>query len=378
MLLLLAAAARALTLDEAVARAAEVDPSAVIAALQWKKAQLDAGQAWLATGPTPEVQSERKWSTGAIADRTTLDVTLATLSAGAWLDAASRSSDARAARYDAAAATLDAQYAAAALYYSVLAGEAGVDAARRNLEAAEATARASRARVGAGLDSELSGRSAEAGRLEAEARVAGAEATLAVARARLGRALQQEVGDLAEAAAPEMPAERGTSPWLQAEAARVTAAKLGHYAAIGDLLPSGKLVASTPLWTTDWQLALVGSWTFEGIAGPFLAERSRAIDARIAAIEYDALQRDLDLDFTEARAEAAAARRVAEASRAREQLASDALRVGQARLEAGLASTLEVLRLQDDLASARRARIGSEFDEALSILDARRVAGLQP
>jgi outer membrane protein TolC len=375
-MLFLATAAYALTLEEAVARAAEVDPSAVIAALEWEKAKLDAGQAWLATGPTPELRAERKWSTGAVADRATLDVTLATLSAGAWFDAASMSSDARAAKYDAAATALDVQYAAAALYYAVLAAMADLDAARRNLEAAEATTRASRARVSAGLDSELSGRSAEAGRLEAEARVAKAEATLAIARARLSRALEQEVGDLAAAGTPELPMERGSSPWLQAEAARITSAELGHYAAVGDLLPSGKLVASTPLWLTDWQLALAGSWTFEGIAGPFLKERSRAIDARIAAIQYDALQRDLDLDFTESRARAAAARRVAEASRAREQLAAEALRVGQARLEAGLASTLEVLRLQDDLASARSARVASEFDEALSILEARRVAGL--
>ena len=53
--------ANALTLEETVARAAEVSPSAVIAELEWRQARLDAAEKWSGMTITPEITVERSW-----------------------------------------------------------------------------------------------------------------------------------------------------------------------------------------------------------------------------------------------------------------------------------------------------------------------------
>ena len=70
------------------------------------------------------------------------------------------------------------------------------------------------------------------------------------------------------------------------------------------------------------------------------------------------------------------AREVRSAHEAREALAVEALSIGSVRLAAGLDSSLEVLLLQDELASARAASVAAELEEYSAILESRRVAGL--
>ncbi len=377
MILLVASFARALTLEEAVARAAEVDPTAIIAELAWKRSQLSAAESWVGLGPSPGVSATRLWSTGAVSDRVTFDAQIASLSVPDWFLAGQASAYVGAARWTSSATRLDAQYAAAALYESVIAAQGALDAAHETQGFAESTVRASKARVAAGLESELIGRSAEISLLDAQANTELAEAGVTIASARLQRALQMAIGALEPPTRFALPTDTAASPWLRASAAAVTAAKLGHNAAIAGWLPAGGISASTPLFQTDWQFALTGTWQFDGVVGPFLRERETALDVRIAGTQYDALQRDLDLGLVEARANASAAHRVAEAARARESLAKESVKVGQTRLEVGLASTLEVLRLQDDAAAATFGRVQAELNEALAVLEARRVAGIE-
>jgi outer membrane protein TolC len=376
LLLLLLSPAYALTLDEAVARAAEVDPAAVVAELDWRKSQLEAGEAWADLGPTPSLRASRRFSGGAVADSSSATVAIGVLDPPAWLDAGAASSSARALRHTAEATTLDAQYASATLYYRVLAAEAALTAAREGERFATATA--TTARVSAGLESELVGRSARLGLLEAQALTAQAEADVAVARAALSRALEQDIDALEAPAAPlALPEDTRGSPWLDVAAARVAAAKWAHASAVAGIFPTGGIEAESAAGTfEDWSLTLGLTWTFDGLAGPFLRAREAALEQKIQTVQLDALERDLDVTLTTAREQARAADRVSEAAKAREILAAESLQVGQTRLSVGLASSLEVLRLQDEAAKARRDRVKAELDAALSRLEGRRVAGI--
>jgi outer membrane protein TolC len=67
---------------------------------------------------------------------------------------------------------------------------------------------------------------------------------------------------------------------------------------------------------------------------------------------------------------------VQEAQAARRALAEAALAAGQARVKAGISATLELLRLQDDVASARADLVAAELEAQTATLEARRVAAL--
>lgn len=377
-LFLLLPLAHALTLDETVRRAAEVDPLAVVAELEWRQARLDAAEAWTALGPTPSVSLSRRYSGGAVADQDNLKVSFEILDPPAWFDAGASSALARSQRHTATATSLDAQYAAATLFYTVLAAEAALEAAREGERFAEATTQATSARVTAGLESELSGRSARLGLLEAQATTAQAEADVSIARASLARALQQDI-DAVEAptgalAIPEAVTE---SPWIHAAEAQLDEAKWEHASAIAGIFPTGSIEADSSIGTIDdWALTLGVTWEFDGLAGPFLRARRAALEQRIEGVQLDAVERDLALLLTTAREQARASDRVAEAARARVELADESLQVGQTRLSVGLASSLEVLRLQDDAAKARADHVRAELDAATARLEARRVAGM--
>ncbi len=368
--------ARALTLDEAVLRAAEVDPNAVVAELTWRQARLDATEAWAGLGVTPSVSASRRFAAGTVADVNSVSLGIGVLDPPAWLGAARESAQARGARQVSDATSLDAQYAAATLFYEALAAEAALAAAKEGERVAQATAEATAARVAAGLESELAGRSARLGLLQAQADTAQAEADVAISRARLGRALQQDIDALTPAAALPVTDEAGRSPWLDVAATELDVAKLEHAEAIAALFPTGSIRADSSFATlNEWALTLGMTWQFDGVIGPFARARSAAIEQEIATVELDAAERDYVLLARIAAEQARAARRVAEAARAREELANESLGVGQARLSVGLASSLEVLRLQDEAANARADRVRSELAEATATLDARRVAG---
>lgn len=376
-MILLADAAFALTLAEAVQRAAEVDPNAVVAELAWQQTQLDAAEAWVQLGLTPTFAASRRIDPLVTTDRVTLDLAVGALDPYAWFAATQRSSVAGSARYAAAATMLDAQYAAATLFYSSVLAQDGVEGAREGERIAKATLDATTARVAAGLESELAGRSARLSLLEAEATTAETEAALAIARASLARALQQELGALeAPGALPELPRDATESPWLSVARADVTAARFEEYANIAEIFPTGTLAADSNLPFDTWGLTLGVSWTFDGLAGPFLRARHAALARTIAEVQLDALERDQELALLTAKETARAARRVAEAARARVELAAESLNVGQVRLSMGMASSLEVLRLQDDAAKARADRVDAELVEATARLEALRVGGV--
>lgn len=375
MIPLLVPVAFATTLEEVVARAAEVDPDALVAQLEWKRDRVDAVEAWAQLGPTPSVSVTRNLT--ANTDSGAMSVSVGALEPGTWMDAVQQSSQARVSRWEADATTLDVQYFAAFLYFEALSAEAGLQAAKVGEELAQATVTATRARVAAGLESEILGKSADIGLLQAQAERVTAEANVAITRARLARAIEQELGDLAPAAAPPLPADEPNSPWLHAAEAEVDAARMEHWRRLAEILPEGDLRAVTGFPDVgDWNVYVGATWRFDGVIGPFARARSAAIDKKIAEVEAEGLGRDLGVLLTTARAQAEAATKVAEAARAREKLAEETLRVGQTRLQAGLTSSLEVLRLQDEAAQARLDRVDAELAEALARLEARRVAGV--
>lgn len=383
MILLCVAFANALTLQQAVDRAAEVDPSALTAALQARQARLSAAESWVQLGVSPSLSASRTLVGGGAVGGATVDsarftMTSDALDPSAWFDATQLSAQARAARWVASGAELDAQYAVALLYFGVRSAEAALAAAEAGEIAANGTLSAVRARVAAGLDSELTGKRAEAAALLARSVSLTATSDVEVSRLQLARALQQESVDaLAAPPALSLPGLVSESPYLASAAAELDAARLDHAKDIAGLFPSGSVSAGTPLDPLDWSVTVGATWTLDGVAGPLLRERVSALEIEVAQTQLDAVQRDLALGIAVATSQAKAAQSVAEAAAARESLAEESLKVGQLRLSAGLASGLEVLLLQEDLAEARADRVASEFAASTAVLEARRMAGVR-
>lgn len=374
--------AAAMTLEEAVQRAATIDPAAVIAASNERIAALAATEAWAGLGLSPSASYSRRLQAGVWTGGLSWQVSLGALDPAAWFNAAQQGAQRDSAVAQAEAARLDAQYAAALLYYDAIAAQGYLDAARADLTSATGIAEVTQARLKAGLESDLAARAAELERLRAQAAVAQAESGLRIARARLQRALQADPGDLTPPGLPAFPGDERRSPWLDSAAAEVRAARSGQQERVAAIFPAGFLNVSSGSTTTAgaatgvWSLNVGLSWTLDGVVNPFLRAREADLERRIAEVSYDNLKLDLDLGLTEARARADAARVQVDAARAREALAAESLAIGQARQQAGLSNALELLRLQDDLLLARADRVQAEHAEALAILSARRLAGL--
>ncbi len=375
------APARALTLDEAVARATEVNPQAVVAELEAGASATRANRRWTTVLPdlgvrqTSTLLPTPTTETVARQFRATWDI----LDGPAWLEATRDGADAQAQRAAATATRLDAAYAAAALYFEALAAKGRVTAARTSAQVAESTLTTTRAQAQAGVTDELTYRSAELAAIGARAALARAEADVSITQARLARALQQPLdGELAPSAPPPLPDDTIQSPWLDARRAEVRAARLDTLTAWAELLPTASLRATRPLgvvtdtWTTELQLR----WDLDGGVAPMLEAREKSLARQAREVELDALERDLRLGVEVAKERAGAANVVAEAARAREQLADSSVTLAQTRLAAGVARPLEVLRLQDDAATARIQRVDAELEAALATLEARRLAGL--
>jgi outer membrane protein TolC len=264
-------------------------------------------------------------------------------------------------------------------YLEALAAKGRVAAARTSAQVAESTLSTTRAQAQAGVTDELTYRSAELSAIGARAALARAEADVSITHARLARALQQPLdGELAPSGPPARPQDTIQSPWLDAQRAEVRAAKLDTLTAWEEVLPTASISATRPIgvvtdtWTTELQLR----GDLDGGVAPFLEAREKSLARQAREIELDALERDLRLGVEVAKERAGDANVVAEAARAREQLADSSVTLAQTRLAAGVARPLEVLRLQDDAATARIQRVDAELEAALATLEARRLAGL--
>lgn len=364
-----------MTLEEAVARAREVDAYTAAAELEWRVLQMEAAERWSALGLSPEVTLERRWTRNAVAEQGEMKVTTGVLNAPLWFDALEQSAQARSGRRVAEATALDAQYAAAVLYFEALAGESLRDAATFFRDEAERTLATTRARVTAGLDSPLMLRAAEVQAMEARAALARAESTALNARARLSRAVGQEVGELTPTRVAPPPAEPARSPWIASYTEQAAAARFERAQSWSELLPSAELSAEAPLGGGPWTVALQGTWTFDGL-GPVFRARAAALAAKQAEVLADGLQRDHDLGVATGREDARSLAEVVAWAREREALAAESLAEGQARLGVGLLDTLDVIELQEDVVKARVDRVEAELEEAYVVLEARRLAGI--
>ncbi|GDX78448.1 hypothetical protein LBMAG42_02590 [Deltaproteobacteria bacterium] len=375
MMLLCFNAAQALTLQATVERAASVSPDAIVAALDARRAGLDAAEAYASLGIKPKLVIARTYRGGATTASTSIG---ATVDASGWLSMPQRAAEATAARYAAEGTTLDAQYAAALLFISAIEAERALEAKTATEVAAEGTAAAVRVRVTAGLESELAGRSADAAVLVARAERLRGAAEVRITRVRLARALElEDLGELEVPAPLSLPSDAAASPWVDVASESVRAARWGHLVELAGWLPRAGIKGETPLAAGPWAITLSATWSFDGLAGPLFQERRSALATRIAETELEALKLDLAAELEVAVELARAAREVLAAHQARESLSEEALTIGRVRLGAGLASSLELLRLQDELASSRAARVAAELEEQAAILEARRVAGVR-
>lgn len=374
-----AQAAFAIDLSATLTRAAEVDPTVVIASLNRKVAAADTSESWTTVLPTPS------WSTRiplSEAPRTSsVDVDLNLFAPQDWLDISQKYAITRSTRYAIDATRLDVEHAAANLYYTAMAADAAVAAAEESMALADATVAATRARRDAGLDSDLSLKAAEIGALNAKATLVAARSDRTQALALLSRALQQEVDAVSVEAAPALPSDPGRSPWMDVAEADIDAARRGYYEELAGFLPTAGLGATTSITAAGasaWVVAIQAQWTLDGVLGPWFRARQGAYITQIAEVERDALEDDLAVAARVAREQARVALELAEVARAREALADEALAVGRSRLSAGLESTIDVLRLQDDAAAARSDTVAAELAAAVAVLEVRRLGGLPP
>jgi outer membrane protein TolC len=369
--MLFVVSAWAVTLKEVVERAAEVSPTALVSSLESRVAGLEAAEAWAGLGLTPSFSYSTTFPVGS--STFSLSAILGVLELSNWMDAFQQQAQAGGARALEQATILDAQYAAAYLFYDLVGAQAQSEASEASVKAAKASYDAVSARVSAGLLSELDGRSAELALLSAEAQVEASRAKENIARARLERALEQEVG---RAEKPELRALiDGESPYLEVASRSVEAARWAHRETVAELFPSGFLRSDYNTVAQSWSVTVGVAWSFDGLVGPFLRERASNLETQIVQVQYEALQLDLALGLTEAREEVRAAQALLQAALRREELSNESLQVAHARLSAGLASTLELLRIQDEAAKARSDRVLAENSLDRAILKTQHLSG---
>lgn len=376
-LLLLSLPAHALTLPEAIDRAASVDPGSVIAALAAQKEASQSTEAWARVGLTPSLgfsTSLAPAGAGSLALSTSVDL----LNPPAWFDALGQASNAAGARVIADATARDARYAVAALWFQAFAAEEAEALAQTSLSEAHGTADAAEARLRAGLASELDAKAARLGVLNAQAALASAQSARFIALARLSSALQVDIARVEPPPAPVAPDRTGESPWVDAYRQNIQQARWAEAGAIAALFPTARLSADTALLPgpADWTVSLSASWSFSGVLAPFLNVHQTHLDRRIAEVQLEQQLRADHLALEVARAQVDAARARRSAAVDGERLAGETVAVGRARLGAGLISTLDMLKLQEQEAQARVQRVGAELDLALAVLDTRRVSGL--
>lgn len=373
-MILLAACAFALTLDEAVSKAREVNPYAVAADLEWRRLRMEAAGTWSLLTITPEISIERRWGGGITSDQGEMKVTANVLNVPGWFDALEQSAQARSSRHVSDATALDAQYAAAVLYFEALAAEGMLKASREFVTESGRTLDATKARVQAGLDSELMLRTAEVQALEAATALQRAESGVRNSRARLSRAIEEEVDTLVPVRVAPPPDQPARSPWIDAQREQTAAARMEHAQLWSELLPTAAIVAEAPLGVDAWTVSLQGTWTIDGIE-PILRARATALAVKQSEVLVRGLQLDHDLWMDTGREDARSLAEAVKSAEARVDLSIQALQVGQARLIVGLIDTLDVIKLQEDVVDARVDRITAELEEAYAVLESRRVAG---
>lgn len=366
-----------MTLPEALDRAAEVDPDSIIAVLQSRKESAQTAEAYANLGFTPRVSVSQTFGSTPSSD---LSVSVSLLDPPAWLSAFAQGANSQAARANADALARDTRYGVAVMWFQAFAAEEAEDLAQSSLSEARGTADAAEARLRAGLTSELDAKAARLGVLNAQATLASAQSSRFIALARLSSALQTEVIQVDAPRPPEMPDGTGTSPWIAVYEANVRQARWDEAAAWASLFPTASLSGTRSLLPVSnsaaWAITLSASWSFSGVLAPFLNVQEAHIDRKIAEVQLEQRKRIDALDVSIARAQVDAARARRSAAVDGEKLAAETVVVGKARLGAGLISTLDVLKLQEQEAQARVQRVGAELDLALAVLDSRRLSGL--
>lgn len=378
-LFLLIPAAHALTLEQALSRAAEVDPGSIIANLSARKESSQSAEAWANVGLTPSMSLTQPLKPTASASAS-LSMSVDLLNPPAWFNALAQGSNAAQAWVIADATARDARYAVAAMWFQAFAAEEAEDLAQTSLSEARGTSDAAEARLRAGLASELDAKAARLGVLNAQAALASAQSARFIALARLSSALQVDVPKVEATAAPVSPDTTGESPWIEAYVMNVQQARWAEASSIAALFPTARLSASTPLLpgmvTNSWTVALTASWSFSGVLSPILNVQQAHLDRKVTEVQLEQQRRtdSLYLEIAHAQVDAAKARRSAAVDG--ERLAGETVAVGRARLGAGLISTLDMLKLQEQEAQARVQRVSAELDLALAVLDTRRLSGL--
>lgn len=383
VLSLLLPLAQALTIDEAVKRAGELDPDVVIAGIEAERRRWAAWESAGALGPSVELHVLETFRADAVTSASQLRVSTSVLDPAAWLDAAQEGARARAARVVAEATRFDAEYAAAALYYECWSAERGREAQQGGVELASRAADLLRARTAGGVADALDEKSAALALAAAEAALAEGEERAQVARWALARAVRTEPDALVAPPSPAATPELVDGPWIEAQEAELAVARRGWEERVAAWLPAGTLSASSgflpggataPL--SAWTVSLGAAWRFDPLLGPYTRTREARLLVEIEETRLDALRFDQALARAEADARVRSAERRAEVAARKAELAVAAEALGEARYRAGLLDTLELLRLQAAVTEAREELAAAELARDLARLERRRAAGV--
>ncbi len=280
-------------------------------------------------------------------------------------------------------ATADLAFAAARAYVSVLQGESAVAASQAAIDAAESDRVRTRARRDAGLVTEADVLAVEVHLAGVRERQSSAVADLAIARMQLNQAIGAPISATQTLAPPPMPAPAVSPDTLVQEAMarraerraatlRLDVASNAARVERASMLPR---VGAQAGWELNGPSLLDqrGSWTvgvdvrmtlFRGFADTArLAEARSAVER--AAAERTEVEQAIEVDVRSAAARLAATRIRVEVGRAALTQAREAQRILRDRYDSGLVTITDVLRAAEMVIAAEVRARASELDVVL-------------
>jgi len=287
-------------------------------------------------------------------------------------------------------------------YWDTVRAEAGLEAATANEQRARRLLADTQALRDAGMAVNADVLAAQSRLASARVGVVRAETRRLDAHSQLRSLLHLAAGDtieLADRISASLPAEPAPLPDLHAEALAhrpelaAVDAELGALAererlALAPARPSVSLAAEwdlarpnlryfplTDTWNDSWSVGLIAGWTlFDG--GKTRADaRSAQAGRRAAAAQREELSRTVALEVEVSRQDLLAALNAVEASDEARAAAVERERASRERLDAGLATMVEILDAQSELAAAEQQQIDTRASAWIAAARLERAVG---
>lgn len=309
----------------------------------------------------------------------------------AWASVSAARSGVRRAESERGEALWEMRYQTVVQFYEVLRADALVEIARQAERRAKTHAETTRRFHENGRATETDVRRADVAVSEAASRLAEAQARADLARKRLSRITGVEsVGRLESpkppAVAPDTPLEEVVRhrPDLIRSRASVDQAEKGVRLVGAEFWPSLS-VAGQYIWTdeptsgadrTTWRALSTVSWPFFESGRRVAERRARLADVRQAAMQVEALEKEVALQIEEARSRLSTLEQTLGWSEQALALARETLEATTHRFEQGRASQTELVEAETELVSAENRRIELAYSRDLAIFTLLHVLGL--